>query len=267
MLKEYPRGLINPRNECYMNVILQSLAASRHVYKWLASRLEASGNGGGGDTPGWNSSSILAWTLSRIIATINRTEFNRNNNSNNNNNKSGSSRRIIQSPRRSTKSPPQSTQTNVWNDNNNVNDEDMNERTTDTVDYDEFYAAERVKRALSAHNWRLQSEEHDCHEFFHLLMDVLDEEQLEHERSNKSLNYFHHMHSKSEPSSSSAAAAPEIDNSHQVQLSEPSLPVSVTAPPSSKNPFHGNLVTQFTCLDCGYKVKSLNHRHQLIHFL
>ena len=54
----------------------------------------------------------------------------------------------------------------------------------------DFYAAQSVKRALNTHNWAIQSEEHDCHELFHLIMDCLNEEQLENKISLKSLNYF-----------------------------------------------------------------------------
>jgi hypothetical protein len=91
-------------------------------------------------------------------------------------------------------------------------------------DQNEIYAAHLVKRALNAHNWYLESEEHDCHELFHLLMDVLDEEQKANKMSLSSLNYFHPSHLK------------DVSRS------------------AVKNPFHGYLACQLQCLDCNYKV-------------
>jgi hypothetical protein len=91
-------------------------------------------------------------------------------------------------------------------------------------DQNEIYAAHLIKRALNSHNWCIESEEHDCHEFFHLLMDVLDEEQQANKMSLSSLNYFHPSHLRD---------------------------VSRTV---SRSPFHGYLATQLQCLDCNYKV-------------
>ena len=92
------------------------------------------------------------------------------------------------------------------------------------ADEQEFYAAQSFKQALTAHNWLIQSEEHDCHELFHLIMDVLDEEQLESKKSLKSLNYFTSSHLKEKSRA------------------------------STKNSFHGYFVSQLQCLDCNYKV-------------
>lgn len=75
---------------------------------------------------------------------------------------------------------------------------------------------------MNAHNWSIKSEEHDCHELFQLIMDVLDEEQTESKKSQKSLNYFTPSHLK--------------ENSR-----------------SSKSSFHGYFVNQLQCLDCNYK--------------
>jgi hypothetical protein len=98
------------------------------------------------------------------------------------------------------------------------------EKTEFDDDQNEIYAAHLVKRALNTHNWNLESEEHDCHELFHLLMDVLDEEQKANKMSLSSLNYFHPSHLK------------DVSRS------------------AVKNPFHGYLACQLQCLDCNYKV-------------
>jgi hypothetical protein len=100
-------------------------------------------------------------------------------------------------------------------------------KASDNEGEDELYAAGDVKRALSLHNWGVQSEEHDCHELFHLLMSVLDEEESKRKISQTSLNYF-------TPSN---------------------LQDSSKRP--AKNPFHGYLINQLQCLDCLYKVKNL----------
>ena len=161
----YPRGLINYKNECFINVILQSLASSNKVTQWLVhNRI--------------NSTSIkttLFDALGTVIAGINR---------------------ICAL--------------------NTLNQLDEHQS--------EFYAAQSIKQALNGHNWHIQSEEHDCHEFFHLIMDVLDEEQIENNKSFKSLNYF-------QPSN--------LKESSRVS--------------SKKNPFHGYLALQYQCLDCDYK--------------
>ena len=91
-------------------------------------------------------------------------------------------------------------------------------------DQSEIYAAHFVKRALNSHNWHIESEEHDCHEFFTLLMDVLDEEQQESNNSQRSLNFFQ-------------------PPSHLKDVSRSAV----------KNPFHGYLACQLQCLDCNYK--------------
>jgi hypothetical protein len=89
----------------------------------------------------------------------------------------------------------------------------------------EIYAAHNLKRALNSHNWYIESEEHDCHEFLHLLIDVVDEEQSQNKMSLSSLNYF--------------------QPSHLREMSRVN---------SMKNPFHGYLANQLQCLDCDYKV-------------
>ncbi|CAF0896263.1 unnamed protein product [Brachionus calyciflorus] len=157
----YPRGLINYKNECFINVILQSLASSNRVTQWLVDNKEKL----------TSSPTSLYDALSGVIAGINRIQL----------------------------------------DNSSELDEYQSE----------FYAAQSIKRALNAHNWHIQSEEHDCHELFHLIMDVLDEEQLENKKSLKSLNYFSNLK----------------ENSRL----------------TTKNPFHGYLACQFQCLDCNYK--------------
>ncbi|RNA36726.1 ubiquitin carboxyl-terminal hydrolase 30 isoform X2 [Brachionus plicatilis] len=161
----FPRGLINYKNECFINVILQSLASSNKVTEWLVhNRIKSI-----------SIHTNLFDTLCQAIAGINKIRM---------------------------------------------------ANTASELDqfHSEFYAAQSIKQALNAHNWHIQSEEHDCHEFFHLLMDVLDEEQLESNKSFKSLNYF-------QPSNLKESA----------RLS------------SKKNPFHGYLALQFHCLDCDYK--------------
>ena len=55
-----PRGLINCKNDCFINVILQSLAASNKVTEWLVNNKT-------------NSSSLFD-TLADIIIRINRLE-------------------------------------------------------------------------------------------------------------------------------------------------------------------------------------------------
>ncbi len=92
----------------------------------------------------------------------------------------------------------------------------------------EFYAAGNLKSALHSHNWHMRSEEHDCHELFHLLMDILDEEQKERKNSLKSLNFLQSSNSL-------------IDTNRFISTSSP------------KNPFHGYLASQLQCLDCDYK--------------
>lgn len=163
----YPRGLINYKNECFINVILQSLASSNKVTEWLVhSRIKST-----------CIKTNLFDSLGQVIAAIN---------------KIGTTVNLL---------------------------------TNQPDEYQcEFYAAQSIKQALNAHNWHIQSEEHDCHEFFHLIMDVLDEEQLENKKSFKSLNYF-------QPSNLKESS----------RLS------------SKKNPFHGYLALQFQCLDCNYK--------------
>jgi ubiquitin carboxyl-terminal hydrolase 30 len=136
-LNGYPRGLINHNNECFINVILQSLSSSNKTIEWLLNSTRS--------TPVLSNSkaTTLFDTLSKIIVRINRLEINKD------------------------------------KENDDFDEEQL-----------EFYAAHSVKRALNSHNWQIQSEEHDCHELFHLVMDCLNEEQLENDASLKSLNYF-----------------------------------------------------------------------------
>jgi ubiquitin C-terminal hydrolase len=179
-LQLHPRGLINHRNECFINVILQSMASSNKVIEWLVFNKPQS--------------SFLFDTLSKIIALINRLEIAHLN----------SDSDIDQKP--------------------DFSDFNLNQDNLD------FYAANHIKKSLNQHNWHIKSsDEHDCHEFFHLLMDVLDDELNELNKSNKSLNFF---------GSLSAATAS-------------------TSLRRNRNPFHGYLVSQFECLDCFYKVNIL----------
>lgn len=169
----FPRGLINYRNECFINVILQSLAASNKFTQWLASSERALVAASSTPTRVFN-------TLLSIMCGINRVK------------------------------PEDGSQ--------------LGQLDLDDEDQCEFYAAQSLKRALNAHNWHIQPEEHDCHELFHLIMDVLDEEQKEDKQSRKSLNCFYPSKLK--------------ENSRNFV----------------GNPFHGYLAIQFQCLDCEYKV-------------
>ena len=164
--------MINYSNECFINSLLQSLAASDVVKKWLMQ-----------NTSSQDYCVNLFDTLSSLCVKINREE------------------------------------------------NQVPKRVKDDFDYEqqEFYAAFDFKRALSAHNWLIQAEEHDCHELFHLIMDVLDEESLQSKKSLTSLNYF---------------------SSYSRENSKA----------NSKNPFKGYLIAQLQCLDCNYKVSHKIHR-------
>lgn len=105
------------------------------------------------------------------------------------------------------------------------------------ADENEFNAARVLKRALNAHNWKLRTEEHDCHELFHLIMSVLDDELNEKIRSHKSLNFFQQQHQN----------LPNRLRSNNDSVGLPPLVVP-------HNPFHGYLAIQLQCLDCNYKV-------------
>jgi ubiquitin C-terminal hydrolase len=175
-LEMHPRGLINHRNECFINVILQSMASSNKVIEWLVVNKPQS--------------SCLFDSLSKIIALINRLEIG-----------------------------------HMINDGGDQQKPDFSDFNLNQDNLD-FYAANHIKKSLNQHNWHIRSsDEHDCHEFFHLLMDVLDDELSEMNKSNKSLNFF------GSTSSSSSFSLKK-----------------------NRNPFHGYLVSQFECLDCSYKV-------------
>lgn len=180
-LKGFPRGLINCKNECFINVILQSLAASQKVTKWLLINKSST-----------VSSNSLFDTIASIVIRINRLDLQLNS---------------INSVR-------------DHNDAKNAKSDDLIHLDEDQ---EEFYAAQSFKSALSAHNWLIQSEEHDCHELFHLIMDVLDEEMAESKKSLTSFNYL---------------TASRLKDSSRFK---------------AKNPFHGYLAIQLQCLDCNYK--------------
>ena len=188
-----------------MNVILQSLSASTKVTDWLI-RSKAVLN-----SLTTSPSSTLLNTLANTVACINRLDETSDEQQNDTTNNSSS----------------------TSNNNTSTNNNNNNNNTSNSSDYDydkdasEIYAAHFIKRALHSHNWHIESEEHDCHEFFHLLMDVLDEEQKENKLSQSSLNFFQ----------------PQPPPSHLRESSRMSV----------KNPFHGYLACQFQCLDCDYK--------------
>lgn len=164
-----------------MNVILQSLSSSHKVTDWLINNRSTSSLSVANKTNSTKNSASLFDTLASIVAKINRIDlFN-------------------------------------FSDTSDAKNKKLNDQDADEF---EFYAAHDVKRALNAHNWQIHSEEHDCHELFHLIMDVLDEEQKENKISLTSLNYF--------------------------------MPSSLKRN-ATKNPFHGYFISQLTCLDCDYK--------------
>lgn len=103
-------------------------------------------------------------------------------------------------------------------------------------DHNEFAAARVLKRALNAHNWRVRTEEHDCHELFHLIMSTLEDELNSKVKSRRSLNFF------KQPSLQMTQSSVGLENS---------LPMAL-----AHNPFHGYLAIQLQCLDCNYKVIS-----------
>ena len=104
---------------------------------------------------------------------------------------------------------------------------------------DDMYAADELKRALGAHKWSIRSEEHDCHELFHVIMDALEEEENEYKSYVRSLNFFT---SSAESESASASASSQTTAKESATTSY------------LRNPFQGFTATQLECLSCGYKV-------------
>lgn len=190
--KEYPRGLYNNHNECFINVILQSLASSGKVTNWLTANAHTNNT----DT------SSLFYVLNKIIKKINRLNHH--------------------DDERNFTNPSDSLVVEDLSGDGGGGGKSVKEKIIDLNDWqNDFYAAHDLKYALNKHHWQIQqSEEHDCHELFHLLMDVLDEEQLKAKQSMKSLNFF--------------------NNSFRNNL-------------TPTNPFHGYLASQLQCLDCNYK--------------
>lgn len=102
----------------------------------------------------------------------------------------------------------------------------------------EFGAARILKQALNAHNWKIRMEEHDCHELFHLIMSVLEDELNEKIKSTKSLNFLGAMR-----------------NLEATTIAMPVPPLAL-----AHNPFHGYLAIQLQCLDCNYKVTNRSNK-------
>ncbi len=122
------------------------------------------------------------------------------------------------------------------------NDDNINFNQEYDQDQSEIFAAHNIKQALQTHNFEIQSDEHDCHEFFHLLMDVLDEEQQKNKISQRSLNFFNPMTMMSNSIDPLLSSSPSFIRS-----------TSLASSLMIKNPFHGYLVCQLQCLDCNYK--------------
>lgn len=177
-----------------MNVIIQAIAASSKTTEWL--RANAS------------SSSKMFDTLYKLTSLINRIGL-----------------EDIEEEDIDELASSSTAQTNT----NSINDE----LTKLDTDQNEFNGARVLKRALNAHNWKVRTEEHDCHELFHLVMSVLDDELNEKIRSQKSLNFF------------------KQQQQQRIGI-DSSLPLIVP-----HNPFHGYLAIQLQCLDCSYKVDFL----------
>lgn len=191
-IKGYPRGLINESNECFINVIVQAIAASCKTSEWLRSNA--------------STTSKMFDTLFKLVSMVNRVWL-----------------EVIEEENEEANLTLFPASSSINNNNRKTHIEFINL----DANQNEFNAAQILKRALNAKSWKIRTEEHDCHELFHLIMSVLEDELNDKIRSQKSLNLF-----------------------QQPKISlENSLPTLMP-----HNPFHGYLAIQLQCLDCNYKV-------------